>query len=257
MQCVLNIQLSIKPLIMNRSSFTRNWRTLLGGLALSSAIVVSASVAEARTADAIQHQSEQLIPILGVTVDHQEPIGAVAYLVLAFQRRNDQEGLAVHFVAGSGRFSPMAQTSMEQAIRRAARSLRLSTDSWTVMLSVPHEGVTIYGDSLSAMVGLSVAALAQGKIIRADRSITGTVTPDGHIGSVGAVHLKIIAAYEAQLRRVLVPEEYDPTDGDWKTPFLMQVSPVGSVTKAYAALVEDDSTIIPVNAIAKLQEGDE
>lgn len=55
----------------------------------------------------------------------------------------------------------MAQTSTDQAIRRASRSLGLSTDSWSVALAVPYAGMTIYGDSLSAMVALTVVALAK------------------------------------------------------------------------------------------------
>jgi hypothetical protein len=197
--------------------------------------------AQIREAGAWDRQREQLIPILGITMG-QEPAGAVAYLVLSFEDRKDLGGLAIHFITGSSRFSPMAQTSIEQAIRRSAQSLRRSTDSWTVMLSLPYERVTIYGDSLSAMVGLSVVALAEGKLIRSDRTITGTVTSDGQIGPVGSVGLKVSAAYEAHLRRVIVSDEHDPTDDEWQTPFLMHVYPVGSVAKAYTALTEEDAS---------------
>ena len=213
----------------------QGYRLLVWCLALL--LLLAAQVMEVGAWD---RQREQLIPILGITMD-QEQAGTVAYLVLSFEDRKDLGGLAVHFMAGSGRFSPMAQTSVEQAIRRAAQSLRLSTDSWTVILSVPYQGVTIYGNSLSAMVGLSVVALAEGKFIRSDRTITGTVTPDGHIGPVGSVGLKVAAAYEAHLRRVIVSEEHDPTDDEWQTPFLMHVYPVGSVEKAYVALTEEDT----------------
>ena len=195
-------------------------------------------VAQVMDVEAWTGQREQLIPILCMTMDKDQG-GTVAYLVLSFEDRNDRGGLAVHFRAGSGRFSPMAQTSVEQAIRRVAQALQLSTDSWTVMLSLPYNGVTIYGNSLSAMVSLSVIALAEGKFIPSDRTITGTVTPDGHIGPVGSVGPKVSAAYEAHLRRVVVSEEHDPTDDQWETPFLMHVYPVGSVAKAYAALTEE------------------
>lgn len=189
---------------------------------------------EART---LPTYREQIIPILGVTMENH-PIGTVVYVILSLEERPDHSGLAVQFRSGPGRFSPMAQTAVEQAIYRTARSLGMSTDSWTVRLSVPYEGVTIYGESLSAMVGLSVAALANGEIVSPGRVITGTITPDGHIGPVGSVSLKVAAANEAHINRVLVPDERDVTDGDWQTPFLMQVSPVGSVAQAYKALTE-------------------
>ena len=65
--------------------------------------------------------SRQLIPILGLTTDDRA-IGTVTYLALSFEARSDRSGLMVHFQDGPGRFSRMAQTSTEQAIRRAARS---------------------------------------------------------------------------------------------------------------------------------------
>jgi predicted S18 family serine protease len=135
----------------------------------------------------------------------------------------------------------MAQTAVKQAIYRVSRSLGMSTDSWTISLSVPYQDVTIYGDSLSAMVGLSVAALARGVMVAPDRVVTGTVTPEGHIGAVGSVPLKVAAAGAAHMRIVLVPEEQDIGDSDWQTPFLTQVSPVGSVVQAYEALTSSGS----------------
>jgi hypothetical protein len=180
---------------------------------------------------------EQMIPILGITME-QTPTGTVANLLLSFEERRDRRGLAVLFRKGPGRFSRMAQTAVEQAIYRTARAAGLSPDSWNVMLSVPYAGMTIYGESLSAMVALAVIALAKGEFIPPDRVMTGAVTPDGHIAPVGAVPLKVTAASEAHMRRVLVPDELDVTDADWQTPFLVQVSPVSSVSQAYEALTD-------------------
>ncbi|WP_447977725.1 S16 family serine protease [Candidatus Nitrospira bockiana] len=181
---------------------------------------------------------EQLIPILGVTIEEKQVVGAVASVRISFEERRDRSGLAVQFQRGPGKFSHMAQTAVEQAIYRTARAAGLGTESWTIVLSVLDPGVTLYGESLSAMVGLSVVALAKGDLVLPDRTITGTVTPDGHIGPVGAVPLKVMAAEQAHIRRILVPEEHDPADGDWRTPFLLQISPVGSVNQAYFALTD-------------------
>jgi hypothetical protein len=181
--------------------------------------------------------SEQVVPFLGVTMG-ERPSGTVANLLMRFEDRDDRSGLVVLFQKGPGRFSPMAQTAIELAIHRTAKAAGLSPNSWTVSLRLPYPGVTIYGDSLSAMVALTVVALAKGEIVPPDRVITGTVTPEGRIAPVGAVHLKIAAAKEAHMRRVLIPDELDTADSDWRTPFLVQVSPVGSVTEAYLALTD-------------------
>lgn len=184
----------------------------------------------------------QLIPILGLTTDDRAT-GTVAYLALSFEERSDRSGLMVHFQNSPGRFSRMAQTSTDQAIRRAACSLGLSTDSWSVTVAVPYTGMTIYGESLSAMVGLSVVALAQGEVIPRDRVITGTITPNGRIGSVGGVALKEAAAKQASLRMVLVPDKQETTESNWEAPSSMQVSQVNSVSQAYQALTAPQISI--------------
>ncbi len=124
---------------------------------------------------------------------------------------------------------------MKLAIERVAEAAKLGTNSWTVGLTFPYPGVTMYGESLSAMVGLSVVALAKGETPIYGHSITGTITQDGRIGSVGGVPQKIYGAHQ-RLNRVLIPEEHDVSDSDWSNPFLMHVSPVDTVENAYLGL---------------------
>ena len=181
-------------------------------------------------------QVEQRIPILGVMIETDRIVGTVAHITVSFSERTDSTGLAVIFPRRAGKLSPMAQTSTEQAIYRAARAAGLSTDSWTVMVAVDQPRMTIHGNSLSAMVGLTVIALAKGQTILPGRVLTGGIAPDGHILTVGGIPLKVEAAGLAHLKRVLVPEEMSPDDGDWTTPFLMQVSPVSSLQQAYLGL---------------------
>jgi hypothetical protein len=184
---------------------------------------------------------EQLIPILGVSTG-QNQVGTVSYVRVSFDERQDQAGLMLHFHSTPGRFSRMAQTSIEQAIRRSARSLGISTDSWTVELAVPYEGMTIYGDSVSAMVSLSIAAMAQGKTVPTGHVLTGTVTPEGEIGPVGSVPLKIQAARAAKLRRVVVSKQTPATERTGNLPVSIQISPVQSVPEAFDALTDSSPT---------------
>ena len=180
---------------------------------------------------------QQVIRILGTTTNaHSEHIGMVGELIVGLEERDDHRGIMVTFDDRPGQFSPRAQAAVLAAIDRTARTARLNTDSWSVSLSVPEPGLTVYGESLSAMVGLTVVALAKGDFIPPDRVITGTITNDGRIGTVSGVPQKIEAAGEGGLRRVLVPQEIAEADGDWRTPFLMQISPVASVPEAYEAL---------------------
>ncbi len=206
---------------------------------LLSVIILAASPAIAHPPDDSSQLRQQLIPILATTFDHaNNAVGTVAAIQISLEDRDDHGGMDVRFETRPGRFSRTAQVAVLTGILHTARAARLNPDSWSVSLMVPHRGVTVYGTSLSAMVGLTVIALAQGELIKPYRVITGTVRPDGHIGAVGGIALKLQAAQEEHLTRVLVPDEYDVSDGDWKTPFLLHVSPVGTVTRAYQALTD-------------------
>jgi predicted S18 family serine protease len=181
---------------------------------------------------------EQLISFLGVTMSRnmgEEPKGVVTQLVVEWSTRSDHDGLAVTCSPG---FSPYTITSIVAAIERSARLAGLDHASWNVVVrrNVDAGLGMVYGDSLSAMVGLTVVALAKGDHVLPDRVLTGTVTADGFLGPVGAVGSKIEAAHAMHFRRVIVPDTIDPSDGDWRTPFLMQVSPLQSLRAAYQAL---------------------
>lgn len=180
---------------------------------------------------------EQYIPVLTVTTGGKLT-GMVDKIMVLFAIRGDAGGLDVHFITGPGRFTQETQAAIAQAIARTALALGLSTDSWSVGLSVPTPGLTIDGDSLSAMVGLTVGAMAKGESIPRNRIITGTVTSHGRIGPVGGVALKVAAAHQAGLHMVLVPAT---AHSKTKTPPRIQVLPVGSVSQAYQALTAPDS----------------
>jgi len=180
-----------------------------------------------------------VIPILGTTYNEQwEQVGIVADVELEFERRNDHEGLQLEFLTKPGRFSSLAKRSVQEALALVTQAAGLNADSWTVRFRLPYAGVTLYGESLSAMAAMSVVALAKGEMVHSDIVMTGTVTPEGSIGTVGGIPLKIVAAHQEHFRRVLIPEEPDVADGDWETPFLMHVSPVRSVDVAYFALTD-------------------
>jgi hypothetical protein len=186
-------------------------------------------------------QRAQIIRFLGVSVveDLRDTrVGAVGELVVGWEERTDHQGIIVSFLEGHGSFSSGTELAILGAIDRAARAAGLKTDSWTVSFAVHEPEGVIYGDSLSGLVGLTVIALAKGDFIPLDRTMTGTIAPDGSIGPVSSVPLKIEAASRKHLRRVIVPDVLDATDSDWFTPFLMQISPIRSAAVAYQALTD-------------------
>lgn len=177
------------------------------------------------------------VPILGTSLTpHHLPMGLVSNIVIDLIERRDQDGLRIQFHTDPGQFSLLARKSIHHAITQALHAAHLPVDSWTVQLKFPYSGLTVYGESLSAMVGLSVAAMVKGDRLLDGRILTGTITDEGTIGAVGGLQLKILAAHRHDFQRVFVPNVYDERDGDWQTPFLMQVSPVGTVEEAYEGL---------------------
>jgi predicted S18 family serine protease len=178
------------------------WRALCGVLLLLAGESAAPDRASGETEPA--RRLRQTIPILGVSGDDRS--GVVFYVTVQVEKRQDGGGLISRTTGTGGAFSPAAQQAVEQGIERAFRALGLNPASWTVTLSHPYPGVTVSGDSLGAMVGVSAAALAQGIAIPAGLAMTGTVTPEGAIGSVGALRAKLAAAGAAKLQTVLIPQ---------------------------------------------------
>lgn len=211
--------------------------TILQALVLIGTLAAQASWGQAEESV----RREQLIPILAATTG-ENAIGTVVSVAVAFEERPDQSGLQVIFHTTPGRFSRLAQAAIHEAVVHAARSLDLSPNSWTVALTVPYPDVTIGGDSLSGMVALSVAALAQGRLLPAQTVLIGTITPDGSIAPVGAVSLKLAAARTAQIRLVLMSDRQMARGAPVWMSSSMQISSVRSVREAFETIMRTSST---------------
>lgn len=213
------------------------------GLALTMILVFANWLGASPSVHQIPHL---IIPILGTSLNEQfRPVGRISQVVIDVYERQDLNGLQIQFHTEPGQFSLFARQSIHSAITRALAAANLPSDSWTVLLKFPYSGQTIYGESLSAMVGLSVVSMIKGDPLIEGRALTGTITERGYIGAVGGLQLKILAAYDNHFQRVLVPSEYDVRDGDWRTPFLMHVSPVGTVDEAYFGLTGHHLATLP------------
>lgn len=184
-------------------------------------------------------RQEQLVRFLAATLPPHPSSprrGVVGEIVLEFIQRTDRGGMIVTFEPGAGSFSQRTQAAIILAIDRAARLAGLETYSWSVILSLRRPEAVVHGDSLSAMVALSTVAVAKHDMVQPGRVVTGTVTDQGVLGTVSALPYKVEAAHREHLERVILPDREDVVDPPWRTPFLMQVSPVASVEKAYEAL---------------------
>ena len=235
--------LNTKGSISVKARVGRNKGLTIGWLALTVSLLFANGAGAIPPAIRIPHLS---IPILGTSINEQfRPVGLVTHVVIDLYERLDHNGLQIQFHTEPGQFSLLARQSIHAAITRALAAANLPADSWTVLLKFPYSGLTVYGESLSAMVGLSVVSMVKGDHLLEGRALTGTITERGYIGAVGGLQLKILAAYENHFQRVFVPSEYDVRDGDWRTPFLMHVSPVGTVDEAYFGLTGHHLAALP------------
>ncbi len=181
--------------------------------------------------------NQEQVMFLGTTLNQSHrPQGVVETVMVAFRNMKHQRAMNVSFASGPGKFSPYTQVAIKEGIKAVAFQAGHDTKTWDVLLTFPHSRVTIFGDSISAMIGLTVLALANHMTILPNRVLTGRITDTGTIGAVGGIPLKIQAAFAKRIQRVIIPDESFPADSDWRIPFLLHVSPVSDVMKAYTIL---------------------
>lgn len=99
--------------------------------------------------------------------------------------------------------------------------------------SVPYPGVTNYGDSLSAVVALSVMGLAQGHTVPAGLAMTGTITSEGDMGPVGGLPVQLLAAGRARILAVLISSASPGTSDGLQPSLPARVVPASSVMEAF------------------------
>jgi len=106
------------------------------------------------------------------------------------------------------RFDETLQSSAQTAIQVAREVTGTSLFDKDVLINIESpeiEGIVIEGGSAGAAMTLTAMAAMQGKTIRKDVLITGTIRSDHSIGRVGAVRAKALAARENGAVLFLVP----------------------------------------------------
>ena len=183
---------------------------------------------------------EQLIHILGTTQAGQsQQVGVVAEKSSSAWS-NERTTMVLRSISepGQGNFSDRTQRAIMLAIDRTAKAAHLNPDSWRhlSLFRSPRRHTLRRQPFSNGRTDRHRPGQRRYRSIH--RALTGTVTNDGHIGVVSGIPFKIDAAHHEHLQRILIPDEADATDPDWRTPFLMQVSPVASISEAYEALTD-------------------
>lgn len=200
-------------------------------------MAISLTLFAAIPAAVIAQPLEAIIPVLGVSTG-PERRGMITYASIIVDSAQTSATLEVEFGDGPGQFSDDAKAAVMTAIQRAAIQLGVTLSRFRVVVRALDPNTIIYGHSLSAIMALATVALVHGYIPTSNCAVTGTIEADGRIGPVGSIREKIAAAADAHYSRVLVPDQATTYEPEWRTPFLMQISPVRTVAEAYTEFIK-------------------
>ncbi len=98
------------------------------------------------------------------------------------------------------------QNSIRVAGRVAESASGLKIGNYDITYSIVTNASAVEGPSAGAALTLATIAALEGRQIRSDVMITGTIEPDGSIGQVGEVLSKAQAAKELGATLFIVPE---------------------------------------------------
>ncbi len=148
---------------------------------------------------------------------------------------------------------PLTELDTQAAARVAAliASIIAGVDygSYDFFIRLETESSTIGGPSASAAMAVAILAALRGKTLPENASMTGMIEPDGTIGPVGGVPVKLEAVAKRGVKVFLIPRgqetSVDPNTGRRVDVVVLgkelgvEVKPVGSIVEAYALLTGD------------------
>jgi hypothetical protein len=105
-------------------------------------------------------------------------------------------------------FFTSTQSSIALALKIAKKITGASLSDKDIIIRVGNpynETLALSGGSAGASIAVALVANLQGKEIRGDVLLTGTIEEDGSIGRVGDVYTKAVAARDAGIATLIVP----------------------------------------------------
>jgi predicted S18 family serine protease len=151
----------------------------------------------------------------GTWTDFSESTGCVNIVAV---RSDDYMGVlgqaCVEVVEGNGNVlvdtnpfvEPTTQYSLREAVKVAENFTKVDVSNVDIIIFFDIKGNLIGGPSAGAATTAAIIAALEGKEIRDDVVITGTIEEDGHIGQVGGIFEKALAADKSGMKLFLVPK---------------------------------------------------
>lgn len=112
----------------------------------------------------------------------------------------------------TGQLGEVMKESVQAAlsyVQSQAHSLGINPDQFNAMIHVhfPAAAVPKDGPSAGTTIATAIASLMSGKPVRKDVAMTGEITLRGHVLPVGGIKEKVLAAYRAGIKTVILPEK--------------------------------------------------
>ncbi len=151
----------------------------------------------------------------GLRMDNGPDVHEVVMPIVAVSNENGTIGNAtISMAPGKGRVlldnDPSIDTDMQSQIDLAVGYARFYTndslEGKDLIIDFDMHGEIVGGVSSGAAIAVATIAAIQGKDLREDVIITGTISPDGIIRRVGEIREKATAARDAGYTLFLVPQ---------------------------------------------------
>jgi ATP-dependent Lon protease len=112
--------------------------------------------------------------------------------------------------------------------------------SYGVHLHVPAGAIPKDGPSAGVTITSALASLYTGRRVRPDTSMTGEITLSGLVFPVGGIKEKVLSAYRAGIRRIILPSrnEGDLEDIPEDVRGQLEIVPVSRISEALDAALE-------------------
>jgi ATP-dependent Lon protease len=158
----------------------------------------------------------------------------------------------------TGQLGDVMRESVDAAysyVRSRSALLKVTDDDFKdadIHVHFPAGAIPKDGPSAGAAVTLAIASVLSGRPVRRDLALTGEVTLRGKVLEVGGVKEKVLAAYRAGLREILLPanNEKDLRDVPEEVRASMAFTFVSSMDEVLhlALLAEADSRAVDLGA---------
>jgi ATP-dependent Lon protease len=110
----------------------------------------------------------------------------------------------------TGRLGNVMKESVHAALSYARAKAKLESEDFygrDLHINVPSASMRKDGPSAGITMATALVSLFTGKAVRRDVGMTGEITLRGEVAEIGGVKEKVLAAYRAGLKTIILPQQ--------------------------------------------------